>query len=92
MAVPCGTVSAAVVAMTAAVIATTAAETVPHGTAIKNVVFSVILFSIVITSVLVPLIEKKESVNKFYLRLLGLKNEDEAILTEAANENNSEEE
>lgn len=46
--------------LTAAVIATTAAETVPHGTAIKNVVFSVILFSIVITSVLVPLIEKKK--------------------------------
>ena len=78
--------------LTAAVIATTAAETVPHGTAIKNVVFSVILFSIVITSVLVPLIEKKKSVNRFYSRLLGLKNEDEAILTEAANENNSEEE
>lgn len=78
--------------LTAAVIATTAAETVPHGTAIKNVVFSVILFSIVITSVLVPLIEKKESVNRFYSRLLGLKNEDEAILTEATNENNSEEE
>lgn len=59
--------------LTAAVIATTAAETVPHGTAIKNVVFSVILFSIVITSVLVPLIEKKKSVNRFYSRLLGLK-------------------
>ena len=78
--------------LTAAVIATTAAETVPHGVAIKNIVFAVILFSIVITSVLVPLVEKKKSVNRFYSRLLGLKNEDEAILTEATNENNSEEE
>ncbi|MBQ0129216.1 MAG: hypothetical protein KBT57_05195, partial [bacterium] len=71
--------------------ATTAAETVPHGTAIKNVVFSVILFSIVITSVLVPLIEKKESVNKFYLRLLGLKHEENNAIGEEKTNNFSEE-
>ena len=77
--------------LTAAVIATTAAEIVPHGVAIKNIVFSVILFSIVITSILVPLIEKKESVNKFYLRLLGLKNEENDTIKEEKADDFSEE-
>ena len=77
--------------LTAAVIATTAAEIVPHGVAIKNIVFSVILFSIVITSILVPLIEKKESVNKFYLRLLGLKHEENNAIGEKKTDNFSEE-
>ena len=77
--------------LTAAVIATTAAEIVPHGIAIKNIVFSVILFSIVITSILVPLIEKKESVNKFYLRLLGLKHEENNAIGEEKTDNFSEE-
>ena len=76
--------------LTAAVIATTAAEIVPHGIAIKNIVFSVILFSIVITSILVPLIEKKESVNKFYLRLLGLKHEENNAIGEEKTDNFSE--
>ena len=78
--------------LTAAVIATTAAEVVPHGIAIKNVVFSVILFSIVITSVLVPLVEMKKGVNKFYSRLLGLKDEEEIAIAEKKNEDFSEEE
>ena len=77
--------------LTAAVIATTAAEIVPHGVAIKNIVFSVILFSIVITSILVPLVEKKESVNKFYLRLLGLKNEENDTIEEEKADDFSEE-
>ena len=77
--------------LTAAVIATTAAEIVPHGVAIKNIVFSVILFSIVITSILVPLVEKKESVNKFYLKLLGLKNEENDTIKAEKAEDFSEE-
>ena len=68
--------------LTAAVLATSVAETMPDGTLIKNFVFSVILFSIVITSVLIPIVNKSERLRRLYKKLIGDKESEEKILSE----------
>ena len=60
--------------LTAAVLATQAIIYIPSlGTAmfVRNVVFSVILFSIVINSILIPLIDREESTYRFYIKMLS---------------------
>ena len=60
--------------LTAAVLATQALIYIPDlGTAlfVRNIVFSVILFSIVINSILIPLIDKERSMYRFYLKMLS---------------------
>lgn len=59
--------------LTAAVLATQALNYIPDletGVFVKNIVFSVILFSIVINSILIPLIEREKHLYKFYLSTL----------------------
>ena len=59
--------------LTAAVLATQAAAYIPDvevGVFIRNVVFSVILFSIVINSILIPLIGREKGLYKFYSKTL----------------------
>ena len=60
--------------LTAAVLATQALIYIPDlGTAlfVRNIVFSVILFSIVINSILIPLIDKERGMYRFYLKMLS---------------------
>ena len=60
--------------LTAAVLATQAIIYIPDMESalfMRNVVFSVILFSIVINSVLIPLIDKEKGLYRFYLKLLN---------------------
>jgi NhaP-type Na+/H+ or K+/H+ antiporter len=60
--------------LTAAVLATQALIYIPNlGTAlfVRNIVFSVILFSIVINSILIPLIDKERGMYRFYLKMLS---------------------
>ena len=60
--------------LTAAVLATQALIYIPDmATAmfVRNIVFSVILFSIVINSILIPVIDKERSLYRFYLRLFS---------------------
>ena len=60
--------------LTAAVLATQALIYIPDmGTAlfIRNIVFAVILFSIVINSILIPLIDREKGIYRFYLRMLS---------------------
>ncbi|MBR4391252.1 MAG: cation:proton antiporter [Bacteroidales bacterium] len=61
--------------LTAAVLATQAVAYIPDietGVFIKNVVFSVILFSIVINSILIPLISREKTMYRVYRHLLLL--------------------
>ena len=59
--------------LTAAVMATQAVNYIPDpeiGIFVKNIVFSVILFSIVINSIMIPLIEREKHLYNFYLKAL----------------------
>lgn len=64
--------------LTAAVLASAMSTVIPEGETIRNIVFYVIFFSIILTSILVPLIEKNGFLAKVYMKLLGLKEEAEA--------------
>ena len=60
--------------LTAAVLATQALIYIPDletAMFVRNIVFSVILFSIVINSILIPVIDKEGSLYRFYLRLFS---------------------
>lgn len=60
--------------LTAAVLATQALIYIPNlemAHFVRNIVFAVILFSIVINSILIPLIDKEEGLFRFYLKLLN---------------------
>jgi len=60
--------------LTAAVLATQALIYIPNvemAMFVRNIVFSVILFSIVINSILIPLIDREEGLYRFYLRMLS---------------------
>ena len=60
--------------LTAAVLATQSLIYIPEmetAMFIRNIVFSVILFSIVINSILIPLIDKEKGLYRFYLRMLN---------------------
>ena len=60
--------------LTAAVLATQALIYIPEmetAMFVRNIVFSVILFSIVINSILIPVIDKERSLYRFYLRLFS---------------------
>ena len=55
--------------LAAAVLATVPLQRgIPEGEIIQNVVFAVILFSIIFTSILVPVLEKNNAVSRFYRR------------------------
>ena len=61
--------------LTAAVLATQALIYIPElGTAlfVRNIVFSVILFSIVINSILIPLIDREKGMYRFYIKMLSI--------------------
>lgn len=60
--------------LTAAVLATQALIYIPEGEValfVRNIVFSVILFSIVINSILIPLIDREELLYRIYINLLS---------------------
>ena len=60
--------------LTAAVLATQAIAYIPNmevGFFIRNIVFSVILFSIVINSILIPLIAREKGLYRFYYKTLA---------------------
>jgi NhaP-type Na+/H+ or K+/H+ antiporter len=60
--------------LTAAVLATQALIYIPEletAMFVRNIVFSVILFSIVINSILIPVIDKEKGLYRIYLRLLN---------------------
>ena len=60
--------------LTAAVLATQALIYIPDGEValfVRNIVFSVILFSIVINSILIPLIDREKLLYRIYLALLS---------------------
>ena len=60
--------------LTAAVLATQALIYIPNletAMFVRNIVFSVILFSIVINSILIPVIDKEGSLYRFYLRMFS---------------------
>ena len=60
--------------LTAAVLATQALIYIPDmetAMFVRNIVFAVILFSIVINSILIPVIDKEGCLNRFYLRLFS---------------------
>ena len=60
--------------LTAAVLATQSLIYIPEmetAMFIRNIVFSVILFSIVINSILIPLIDKEKGLYRFYLKMLN---------------------
>ena len=60
--------------LTAAVLATQALIYIPEGAMalfVRNIVFSVILFSIVINSILIPLIDREKLLYRIYLSLLS---------------------
>ena len=59
--------------LTAAVLATQALIYIPNieiAMFVRNIVFSVILFSIVINSILIPLIDKEKRLYRLYLKML----------------------
>ena len=61
--------------LTAAVLATQALIYIPEvemALFVRNIVFSVILFSIVINSILIPLIDREKALYRFYLSLFSL--------------------
>ena len=60
--------------LTAAVLATQALIYIPEGEValfVRNIVFSVILFSIVINSILIPLIDREKTLYRIYINLLS---------------------
>lgn len=58
--------------LAAAVLATIPAQQgLPGGELIQNIVFAVILFSIILTSILVPVLEHNNAISRFYIRCFG---------------------
>ncbi|MBZ0243243.1 MAG: cation:proton antiporter, partial [Bacteroidales bacterium] len=58
--------------LAAAVLATIPMQQgIPGGELIKNIVFSIVLFSIIFTSVLIPLLEKSKATQDFYMNALS---------------------
>ena len=78
--------------LTAAVLATQALIYIPDietAMFVRNIVFSVILFSIVINSILIPVIDKEGSLYHFYLRMFSfnLKMKDVVVKTKTKAKN-----
>ena len=74
--------------LTAAVMATQAVNYIPDsetGFFIKNIVFSVILFSIVINSILIPLIEREKHLYGLYLKSLQFVGKIKAVFVRRKN-------
>lgn len=62
--------------LAAAVLATIPVQRgIAGGEMIQNIVFAVILFSIIFTSILVPVLEKNNAISRLYKRCLGEKND-----------------
>ena len=55
-------------------------------TFVRNIVFSVILFSIVINSILIPLIDKEKGLYRFYLRMLNFNQKMKNIVSKTKEE------
>ena len=75
--------------LTAAVLATQALIYIPNvetAMFVRNIVFSVILFSIVINSILIPLIDKEKSLYRIYLRLLSFNQKMKNIVSKTKEE------
>ena len=62
--------------LAAAVLATIPVQRgIPEGEIIQNIVFAVILFSIIFTSILVPVLEKENAISRFYKKRFKAKEE-----------------
>ena len=75
--------------LTAAVLATQALIYIPNmemAMFVRNIVFAVILFSIVINSILIPLIDKENGLYRCYLRLLILNQKMKNIVSKTKQE------
>ena len=75
--------------LTAAVLATQALIYIPNvemALFVRNIVFSVILFSIVINSILIPLIDKEDGLYRFYLRTLNFNQKMKNIVSKTKEE------
>ena len=75
--------------LTAAVLATQALIYIPNvetAMFIRNIVFAVILFSIVINSILIPLIDKEKGLYRFYLRMLSFNQKVKNIVSKTKEE------
>ena len=75
--------------LTAAVLATQALIYIPElGTAlfVRNIVFSVILFSIVINSILIPLIDREKGMYRFYIKMLSINQKMKNIVSKTKQE------
>ena len=74
--------------LTAAVLATQALIYIPDletAMFVRNIVFSVILFSIVINSILIPVIDKEGSLYRFYLRMFSFKQKMKDVVIKTKN-------
>lgn len=70
--------------LTAAVLATQALIYIPSietGMFVRNIVFSVILFSIVINSILIPLIDREKVIYRFYIKMLSFNQRMKSIVS-----------
>jgi NhaP-type Na+/H+ or K+/H+ antiporter len=75
--------------LTAAVLATQALIYIPNvetALFVRNIVFSVILFSIVINSILIPLIDKERGLYRFYLRMLNFNQKMKNVISKTKEE------
>lgn len=75
--------------LTAAVLATQALIYIPNveiALFVRNIVFAVILFSIVINSLLIPLIDKEKGLYRLYLRLFSLNQKMKNIVSKTKEE------
>ena len=78
--------------LTAAVLATQALIYIPNvemAMFVRNIVFSVILFSIVINSILIPLIDKERGLYRFYMRMLNFNQKMKNIVSKTKEENDA---
>ena len=74
--------------LTAAVLATQALIYIPDmetAMFVRNIVFSVILFSIVINSILIPVIDKEGSLYRFYLRMFSFNQKMKDVVVKTKN-------
>ena len=75
--------------LTAAVLATQALIYIPDGEMalfVRNIVFSVILFTIVINSILIPLLDRERGLYQFYMRMLRLNQKVKNIVSKTTEE------
>ena len=75
--------------LTAAVLATQALIYIPNtemALFVRNIVFSVILFSIVINSILIPLIDREQGLYRFYIRMLSFNQKVKNIVSKTKEE------